>query len=167
MNISKIFNRIETQVEKHKLNKKITEINNYVKLHDVNTYGDSFNQMYNAREVMANYAKKKGVSIDIYDAKKLLEDDESISPAIANNFSDKINLIVTNILNGKSQSKIVSANTDKTFPKVREKKVMIPISEDGTERIGITISKTEDSFIRNLYRNIEYLTNSVTAKNSK
>ena len=27
MNISKIFNRIETQVEKHKLNKKITEIN--------------------------------------------------------------------------------------------------------------------------------------------
>ncbi len=44
---------------------------------------------------------------------------------------------------------------------------MIPISEDGTERIGITISKTEDSFIRNLYRNIEYLTNSVTAKNSK
>ena len=37
MNISKIFNRIETQVEKHRLNKKITEINNYVKIHDFNT----------------------------------------------------------------------------------------------------------------------------------
>ena len=49
MNISKIFNRIETQVEKHRLNKKITEINNYEKIHDFNTYGDSFNQMYIAR----------------------------------------------------------------------------------------------------------------------
>lgn len=167
MNISKIFNRIETQVEKHKLNKKITEINNYVKIHDVNTYGDSFNQMYNAKEVMANYAKKKGVSIDIYDAKKLLEDDESVSPIIENNFSDKLNVIVTNLLNGKSKSKIISANTDKTFPKVCEKQVIIPIVTDGLERVGEIVSQTEDTFLRNLYRNIEKLTNTVTGKNSK
>lgn len=78
--------------------------------------------MYNAREVMANYAKKKGVSIDIYDAKRLLEDDESVSPIMENNFSDKLSVIVTNLLNqGKSKSKIISANTVKTFPKVCRK----------------------------------------------
>ena len=167
MNTPKIFNRIERQIEKHKLNKRISEINNYVKIHDVNTYGDSFNQMYNAREVMANYAKKKGISIDIYDAKKLLEDDEFVSPVIENKFSDKLNVIVTNLLNGKSESKIVSANTDKTYKKIAEIPIVVSTKPDNLDIMRKGTRQTEDSFIRNLYRNIEFLTNSVIRKNTK
>lgn len=165
MKITRIFNSIENQIAKNKLTRHSKEINKYVKIHDVNTYGDSFNQMYNAREVMANYAKNNGVSIDIYDAKKLLEDDESVSPIIENDFSDKLNVIVTNILNGKSKAKIVSANTDKTYPKIAE--VPIVLTSDNIEHMRKGTRQTEDSFIRNLYRNIEYLTNHVTGKNSK
>lgn len=167
MKVSKIFNRFQSQLQQQKLNKKEANINKYIKIHDVNTYGDSFAQMYDARATIANYAKRNAVSIDIYDAKKLLEDDETVSPIIENNFSDKLHLIVTNLLNGKSKSKIISANTDKTFPKVCEKKVIIPIVKDGIERVGEIVNQTEDSFLRNLYRNIENLTNAVTGNNRK
>lgn len=165
MKIQKMINIAENQINKQKLINKNNLINKYVKIHDVNTYGDSFNQMYNAREVMANYAKNNGVSIDIYDAKKLLDDDESVSPIIENDFSDKLNVIVTNLLNGKSKAKIVSANTDKTYPKIAE--VPIVLTSDNIEHMRKGIRRTEDSFIRNLFRNIENLTNYVTGKNSK
>lgn len=165
MKIQKMINIAENQINKQKIINKNNLINKYVKIHDVNTYGDSFNQMYNAKEVMANYAKNNGVSIDIYDAKKLLDDDEYVSPIIENDFSDKLNVIVTNLLNGKSKAKIVSANTDKTYPKIAE--VPIVLTSDNVEHMRKGIRQTEDSFLRNLYRNIENLTNYVTGKNSK
>lgn len=167
MKVLKIFNKFQSQLKQQKLNKREANINKYIKIHDGNTYGNSFAQIYDARATIANYAKRNAVSIDIYDVKKLLEENESVSPIIENNFSDKLHLIVTNLLNGKSKSKIVSANTDKTYPKISEKQIIIPIHKDGIEKIGESINQTEDSFLRNLYRNIEYLTNSVTGKNSK
>ena len=54
MKIQKMINIAEKQINKQKIINKNNLINKYVKIHDVNTYGDSFNQMYNAKEVMGS-----------------------------------------------------------------------------------------------------------------
>lgn len=167
MKIQKIYTTLQDKLAKKNLIRRKAKIDKYIKIHDTATYGDSFNQMYNAREIIANYAEKKGITVDIYDARKLLEGDENVSPIIEEQLSDKINVVVTNLLNGKSKAKIVSANTDKNFPKVATAPIIIPIPKDNTDIVRTTIRQTNDSFIRNLFRNIESLTKIVTGKNTK
>ena len=123
--------------------------------------------MYTARETLANYAKDKGVTIDIHDARKLLEDDESVSPILENKFAEKLYVVVTNLLSGKSKTKFVDANTDKLYPKVAQRPIIIPNEKDYTDVARQSVRNTEDTFLRNLYRNIEELTEKVTSKNSK
>ena len=150
-----------------KVAKQEEYINRFVRIHDVNTYGDSFNQMYTARETLANYAKDKGVTIDIHDARKLLEDDESVSPILENKFAEKLYVVVTNLLSGKSKTKFVDADTDKLYPKVAQRPIIIPNVKDYTDVARQSVRNTEDTFLRNLYGNIEELTEKVTSKNSK
>lgn len=167
MKLQKIYTSLQDKLTRQKFVKNESRINRYINIHDTTTYGDSFNQMYNAREIIANYAEKKGITVDIYDARKLLEGDEYVSPIIEDQLSDKLNVVVTNLLNGKSKAKIVSANTDKDFPKIAKAPIIIPIPKDNTDIVRTTIRQTNDSFIRNLFRNIESLTNIVTGKNTK
>lgn len=163
----KIQRIIASKIAKNKVAKQEEYINRFVRIHDTNTYGDSFNQMYTARETLANYAKDKGVTIDIHDARKLLEDDESVSPILENKFAEKLYVVVTNLLSGKSKTKFVDANTDKLYPKVAQRPILIPITSDYTDIARQSVRNTEDTFLRNLYRNIEELTEKVTSKNSK
>ena len=165
MKISKIFNKIQSNVAQRKINKQDALIDKYIKIHDVDTYGDSFAQMYDARKILANFAKEKGVSIDIYDGQKVFEDTIYVNPQLKESLVDQLHVIVTNLVNGKSKSKIVSARTDMSYPKVAEKQVLMPIPQDGLEIGRSARSTTEDSFLRNLYRNIEELTKEVTARN--
>lgn len=70
MKIQRLINSIQSNNVKRKILQNEERINRYVKIHDVTTPVDSFNQMYTARSVIANYAEKKGVSINIYNAGK-------------------------------------------------------------------------------------------------
>lgn len=162
-----IQNIISSQITKNKFAREEAKINKYVKIHDINTYGDSFNQMYNARKTMANYASKKGITIDIYDARKLLEEDDSVSPAIKDKFAEKINVVVTDLLSGRSKAKLVSSNTDKTYPKEAKSPILFATNDNCTDVVRQSVRTTEDSFIRNLYRNIEELVHDVTGQKSK
>ena len=59
MKISKIFNKIQSNVAQRKINKQDALIDKYIKIHDVDTYGDSFAQMYDARKNTCEFCKRK------------------------------------------------------------------------------------------------------------
>ena len=77
MKIQKIIGAIKADRAKNLAQRKEAKLNNYIRIHDKNTYGDSYEQMKQAREVIANYAQKEGVSVDIYNANRLVADDET------------------------------------------------------------------------------------------
>ena len=167
MKIQKIIGAIKADRAKNLVQRKEAKLNNYIRIHDKNTYGDSYEQMKQAREVIANYAQKEGVSVDIFNANRLVADDETAPSFIKEYTSDKLNVVVQNILTGESENKIVNANTDKTLPKYAKTTVIVPIKGEDIEIARHGIRRTEDSFLRNLYRSIEELTRNVTGKNSK
>ena len=162
MKITRLINTIQNRINVAKVAKKENEINRFVRIHDINTYGDSYKQMCTAKETIANYAKKHGVSVDIYDARKVLEDDCDAPVCVQNNLSDKINVIVSNLLTGKSKSRFVSANTDMVYDKVATSQILIPSKAEDIEIVRKTTKQVTDSFLRNLYRNIEDMTKQVT-----
>ena len=162
MKIQRLLNNIQTRIQRRNFVKKENEINKYLKIHDVLQTGDSYAQIQGARETIANYAKEHAVSVDIYEARKALDGTTDVDEHIQNNLSDKLNLIVTNMLTGKSKSRFVSAKTDITYPKTRQTYKLYPVYGEETEIAMPVLSNTEDNFIRHLYRNIEDLTKQVT-----
>ncbi len=168
MKIQTIFNTLKTARAKNLERRELSRFDKLIRIHDKNTYGDSYNQMMGARKILANYAQKKGVTIDIYDANKLIENDETVPSTIKDYVSDKINVVVRNILTGKFENKIISANTDKIHPKIAKTTLILPDRfEESMEVVKHGYRNTSDTFLRHLYRNIEELTRNVTGKNSK
>ncbi len=167
MKIPKIINSLKAARTKNLKERKLERLNQNIRIHDKNTYGDSYKQMMDAREIIANYVQPKGVTVDIFDAKRLIENDDTAPSTIQDYMADKINVVVTNILNGKFENKIISANTDKTYPKMAQTHVMIHLKDDGLEVIKHGYRQTSDSFLRNLYRSIEELTRKVTSNKEK
>lgn len=162
MKIQKLFTNIQSKIQQRKFVKKENEITKYLKIHDVLQTGDSYAQIQGARETIANYAKHRAVSIDIYEARKTLDGTAEFDEHIQNNLSDKLNLIVTNMLTGKSKSRFVTAKTDILYPKEKQTFKLYPVHGEDTEVAIPVLNCTEDSFIRHLFRNIEDLTNQVT-----
>jgi len=170
MSIRKIFSRIQSGFNTNTLTRAQAKVEKYFKINDYDTFGDSFNKMYSAKETIANYAKSKGVRVDIYAAEKVSGNEYEYTPVSSgkDSLADKIRVIVTNLSNGNSREKLVSARTDEIFPKYGEKRPMIiPIAGENIERAITPAWKTEDNFLRNLYRNIEALTNAVVKKSAK
>jgi len=163
MRTPKIIQTIQRTIKIRKYTNHENRIKRNFQVHDSDFYGNASSQMYQAREVIARYAVSKGVAVDIFDARRLYNQAENVSSATGNKPSDKMHVMVTNLLNGQSESRIVSANTDKVYPKVREHGVLIPVrGEQDQQTPYILTNYTEDTFLRNLYRNIEQMTNSLT-----
>jgi len=165
MKIGKLIGRIQTKLDQCSYARKEARIDQYFKLHDYDTFGDSFNQMYKARETVARYAAEKAVQIDVYDAKRLVDGtlDLGVKPKSDAKLSDKIIVAATNIFNGKLKWQLVSADTGKVYPKIADKGLIIlPIKGENKEIARKRKWCTEDTFLRNLYRSVENLTNEVT-----
>ncbi len=165
MKVTKLINSIQKKCNTQKILAKEAEFNKYIKIHDIDTYGNSYGQMMTARETIANYAKHNAVTIDIYDAKRAFGED--VPAPVKENLKDKLEVIVTNMLNGTTKNRFVDANTDKLYNKVAEKKVIVPKTSEDTEIVRVAKSSTGDSFLRNLYRNIEAMTKEVTSPMTK
>ena len=162
MKLRNCINGIQNQIEKRNIIKKEKMIAGYFKLHDDTIYGDSYNQRYNARTTFANYAKSKGISIDVYDARQTIANDEYAPVSLGNSLSDKLMLKVTNILTGKSKARIISANTDNTYV---HNNIKLDVFHNGnvTETYE-TKQVHEDTFLRYMYRNVESLTKHLNGK---
>ena len=152
MKLRNCINGIQNQIEKRNIIKKEKMIAGYFKLHDDTIYGDSYNQLYNARS--------KGISIDVYDARQTIANDEYAPVSLGNSLSDKLMLKVTNILTGKSKARIISANTDNTYV---HNNIKLDVFHNGnvTETYE-TKQVHEDTFLR--YRNVESLTKYLNGK---
>ena len=137
------------------------EISKYVRLHNDTTYDDSYKQMVDARLGIANYAKANGVQVDIYDARKILPGKEDVSQNVKNNLSDKIKVVVSDLKNkARTRERFVSADTDTYTPRIKQERILIPSrTEECIESVRTVTSYIEDNFLRNLYRNIEEMTN--------
>lgn len=168
MKLTKIINSVQSKIKTAKIVRHENRINKHFKVHTNTLYGDAGAQMYQAREVIARFAERNGVSVDVYDARRLLDGDEFVSPVIENNFSDKMHVEVTNLLNNKTENRIVSANTDIVYPKESRRKILIPVrGEQDLQIPGESVRYTEDTFLRNLYRNIEEMVKQVTKPSKK
>ncbi len=171
MNIGKFFGKVEANLAHSATVRHENNIDKFFKIHDSDTFGDSFNQMYLAREIISRFAQRNGVKVDVYDAKKMasLEDhDKKFVKDFQDKFSDKINLVVTDLRSGKSKGRIVAADTEKVYPKeVKKGFFIVSNPQDGTEYSTRGHWSTEDTFLRNLYRNIESMVTEVTKKSEK
>lgn len=159
MKISPLRKKFAQFIEIQKYRKEERFINNYVTIHNDSTYGDSYKQMYKARKTMANYAADKGVKIDIYDARHELGEHDS--PIVENDLAEKLSVYVTNLLSNKQTKRFVSARTDEIHPHVVNDYFVVEIPSDGIQQVRLTKHEYEDTFLRNLYRNIEDMTNKV------
>ena len=166
MNIGKFVGKMETNLAHCATVRHENNIDKFFKIHDSDTFGDSFNQMYLAREIISRFAQRNGVKVDVYDAKKMTN-----HKALGTELSDKINLVVTNLHNGKNQSRIVAADTDKIYPNIKATNdaARIRTHKDGDILTFVPKERwaTEDTFLRNLYRNIEAMVTEVTKKSEK
>ena len=161
MNVGRIIGNIQRRIDTNKILNQEKEMENFVHIHDVNTYGDSFSQLYTARPVIANYAKSKGVRVDVFESR------EGMNSALADEPAENLKVVLTNLLTRKSTEKIVPAKTDAIYPKQREQRVVIPVKgEQDLQYVRTGIHTTEDNFLRNFYRNIEDMTRSITGKNA-
>lgn len=161
MNVGRILGNIQKKVNVKNIEKQEKELETFVKIHDVNTYGDSFEQLYTARPVIANYAKSKGVRVDIFESRANMPKDNYEAPA------KDLKVVLTNLLTRRSTERIVPANTDITYPKQREQMFIIPIKgEQDIQTVKPGIQTVEDNFLRNFYRTIEDMTGAITGKNT-
>lgn len=155
-NVTKIIGNIQTKLQQRAWMRREENIKKYFNLHDA--YGEAANQMYNAREGIANFAKEKGVTINVTNYNPNLT-----AGSGKDTFGDDICLQVTNPKTKKeSRLYILSSDTRKIYPNVEEKEVLIPGSGERLGKIAIGKFYTEDTFLRHLYRNIEKMIKFVT-----
>lgn len=140
------------------------KIEKYFRIHDTDLAGDSFNQMYNARSGVAEYARQNNVSVDVFNASKYYEEDYDLPRAVQDTSSDKLEVVVTNRKNGKSKKALIGAQTDALYPKESQHHFVVNIEGEDTQITRTGYRHTEDNFLRNFYRCIEVLTQKITGK---
>ncbi len=144
-------------------NNKSKNLNNkYFEIKDTSIAYDSYEKICEARETIANYAKKNNVSVQISDPRRYLGEHDS--GFMENYLSDKISIIVTNLKTKLSEERIIPVINDKSPQKsiyATSKRVIIDIASEGLQKVTSVKSYFEENFLRNLYRNISEMTNIV------
>jgi hypothetical protein len=161
VNSYQIIKPFENIIERYKINKEQKNLNRYVNIHDY--LGNANDDIYNARKVLANYARTKGVSIDIFTASKKTE--EELANNTKNQLDNHVSVIVKDLLTGKVTQRIIDADVNKTHNV--QKKIgygYIENHADGTERVVPFKGEYEDNFLRHLYRNITEMVDSHFSK---
>ncbi|MBS6602882.1 MAG: hypothetical protein KH301_03880 [Brachyspira sp.] len=164
MAINKILKNIQNHINIAKYEKRQNEMNKFVNINNNITNHTAFNTLDEAKSTIANFAKHNGVSVDIYDGRKMVEGDEYASEALTNNLSDKLFVKVTNLISGKSKERIISSNTDELYPVQKSNLRLLQLKNSDKEYLSHGTLSTEDNFLRYVYRNIDTLTRQVTGK---
>ncbi len=159
MKIQSVKQIIERKIQNARYEKNQRLINKYLKINDRTIAYDSYDKIFEARETIANYAKKNDVSVQISDARRYLGEHDS--GFMENYLSDKISIIVTNLKTKLSEERIIPVINDKSSQKhiyTTSKSVMLDIASEGLQKITNVKSHFEENFLRNLYRNISEMT---------
>lgn len=134
-----MIKRISTGLRQagYKMTKNHMPIEKFVNIQGEFINNDAVNQMYQARGVLANYAKNKAVRIDIYETPDSFDK--------GHDYSKRMVVRITNLINGnKTLQNTIGSDVNQIYLHKTKK------------------STTEDNFLRYLYRNIQELTEKVT-----
>lgn len=154
-----MFNRIienfSNRIHKYKHLRTQMDINKYVtipKSWDVSDYSRSYiNELNNIQETIYRFAKKNNIHVDMF----IPENDNLLQVTVSR-------------FNGENKRGVNKASMDlllnyETSTVVKVKKLMIK-NKDGVKYKTRGISTFEDSFIRRVYRAVDDLTKTLTAK---
>ncbi len=168
---------IKRLISNYRYHRESKFLDKYCRLDD-NMDSEVLRQLYPTRKGIANYAKSKGVTVEIADAEKRLAketfefdvDERQMRRASEGNLS----IIVTQEKPSKKEgfqileslTGFVPKNTKAiTIHKVPDYIVVHDPSE-GLEQVRITSHEYEDNFLKTIYRTISSLTDKLSKKKS-
>jgi hypothetical protein len=156
--IYQISSQVEKLIDRYKYNKEQKYLNKYANIHGY--IGNSNEEIYNARKVLANYAKDKGVSIDVYAAGSQKTAEEIMQSKKQNQLDNYVSVIVKSLTTGKSTSRIIDVDANKIHDFKRNIGYSyIEDPADGIEQVRIFKGQYEDNFLRHLYREVSDMVN--------
>lgn len=166
---------IKRMISNYRYNRENRFLDKYCRL-DGNLDAEVSKQLYPTRKVIANYAKSKGVIVEIADAEKKLAketfefdiDERQMRRASEGNLSISVTQEKPSKKGGmkivESLTDFVSKDTKAiTIHKVPDYIVVHDPSE-GIEQVRITSHEYEDSFLRSVYRTISSLAEKLSKK---
>lgn len=144
-NIKQPIRAIGSKIKNLRIEKHQEEINKYINI-EAGQSNDAYSQIFTAQEMLANYAKAKNVRIKIGD-----------TPT-----SDGKLINIEVLKQDKNIGKVESINADTTLVLQAEKSnPRFLKNHDGLDYRFHGKLTSEDTFLKNLYRVVENLTNSV------
>ena len=147
LNLKPFINKIGTSVRNLKIEAKEKEICSLVNLEEV-TQLDAYKQLYDAREVLANYAKANNVKYCFKTSTKNVQTEEQ-----------KISIFVTN----QSHLNFKNINSDvKTTEIVYNDRPKYLQNKDGLDYMYKCRNLYEDNFLRRVYRAVQSVTESIS-----
>lgn len=144
MKVAKITQPIKaigTKIKNQRIEKHQAEINKYVNI-TPGQNGEAYKQIITAQEMLANYAKAKNIKINIYDA--------------ATSNGKLIDIAVSKPGNA-SAVECINADTGMILKAERSNTRMLE-NKDGLNYESRGKITSEDTFLKNLYRVVENLT---------
>ena len=79
---------------------------------------DTFNQLYNARKMIANSIAEEGICLNIYSAGKWVRKDSANPGKMIK--EDKIAIIAEDIIGEEKAERIINADTKATYPHIEK-----------------------------------------------
>lgn len=137
----------------------------FVNIHTNEMPAESAKSLESARGMLENYAKHKQISIDVYGGQRLLENDfMETFPGVASGFKKQLQIVVEDLKTKNYGFSLVPADTKSSTVNSKLKPFVIDDLSEGTQYVRNGKHSYEDSFLRNVYRNIENLTKKVKNK---
>ena len=157
MKITRIAESVKNRINISSYIKKERELDKYVELHDLGSLNsDAFNKLNDARGVIANFAKKNNVKVDVFNSH--LEKD---------GVSDYFILKVSKDNGRWYRNKLMHADTSTTYNyKTKNSPVLSHKDKAGNPSLAGSYY-SEDDFLRNIYRTIENFTNKLNRSSEK
>ena len=160
--ISKIVNRVE-DIRANRLDKiakKHVQIHNDYWMKD-----DTLNQILKAQRALGNYARKENVKIDIYRGDHILGD--LTTGREENAVANKLFVTVTDLSNSKQKQALIPDQVSKIYLNQKVGYRIYDTSDETQQGFKYICESHEDSFIRNFYRKISEMVNSLKEQKKK
>lgn len=160
--IDKVIAKLQQAKFKYKKGKEQKLLDRFVTIHADKINKPAYDEMRDAQKVMTNYVMNRGVGVDIYDAGEAIANGMATKPHIGKQTEGNLLVKVTNLLNGMIDEKIISADTKKVHRAEQNNFIVFDIKSEDLQYSRKTKKSYEDTFLRNLYRNIQEMTEKVT-----
>lgn len=152
---NRIIENLSNRIYKYKYSRTQADINKYVKISNSWEVSEASvkyaNELIGIKGAIYNFAKKNNIHVDMF----IPENDNRLQVTVSRFNSEN--------KRGVNKASIDLALNTETSTVVKVKRLMIK-SKDGVKYKSGGISTFEDSFIRRVYRAVDDLTKTLTAK---